>query len=490
MAKKNPVAIETTGFFCGTPERISPPGDKPRIRGAQQKTCLTAGFFVVRPSGFPLSGINLESAAHSKKTCLTAGFFVVRPSGFEPLAYRVGVCHSIQLSYGRIFSRSYYSKVRPKSKADFLFPFGGGYAILRKSNLYRKDTPSMKHTHLHTRLLALLLCCALVLPLSACGEAKSTTQQIFAMDTVMDLTAYGKKADDGINAAISIINSMDTLLDPENERSKTYEINHAMGSPVVVNEQIAKMLRTALTVYERTNGAFDLTTYPLSKLWGFIDQNYRVPSDAEIERLLPCVDMSKVQLATTDDSANSLVTMPADMALSFGAVAKGCASDYAIQAMRAAGVTSGVVSLGGNVQTLGKKPDGSDWNIAIQDPNDTGSYLGYLTVGETAVITSGSYQRYFTEGGQKYHHILSPATGRPVNNGLLAVTIVCEDGTLADCLSTAMFVLGPQAALNYWRTYGGFEMLLVKADGHVVLTNGLYGQFTPNGDSYVVDYAS
>ena len=93
MAKKNPVAIET------------------------------AGFFVVRPSGFPLSGINLESAANSKKTCLTAGFFVVRPSGFEPLAYRVGVCHSIQLSYGRIFSRSYYSKVRPKSKADFLFPF-------------------------------------------------------------------------------------------------------------------------------------------------------------------------------------------------------------------------------------------------------------------------------------------------------------------------------------------------------------------------------
>ena len=122
--------------------------------------------------------------------------------------------------------------------------------------------------------------------------------------------------------------------------------------------------------------------------------------DAEIERLLPCVDMSKVQLAETDDSANYLVTMPADMSLSFGAVAKGCASDYAIQAMRAAGVTSGVVSLGGNVQTLGKKPDGSDWNIAVQDPNDTGSYLGYLTVGETAVITSGSYQRFFAEGGQ------------------------------------------------------------------------------------------
>ena len=123
MVKKNHVAIETTWFFRGTPERISPLGDKPRIRSAQQKNLPHGRFFMVRPSGFPLSGINLESAAHSKKTCLTAGFFVVRPSGFEPLAYRVGVCHSIQLSYGRIFSRSYYSKVRPKSKADFLFPF-------------------------------------------------------------------------------------------------------------------------------------------------------------------------------------------------------------------------------------------------------------------------------------------------------------------------------------------------------------------------------
>ena len=148
MTKKNHVAIETTGFFRGTPERIPPLGDKPRIRGAQQKNLPHGRFFVVRPSGFPLPGINLESAAHSKKPAsrqvfrgtperispfgdkprirgaqqknLPHGrFFVVRPSGFEPLAYRVGVCHSIQLSYGRIFSRSYYSKVRPKSKAGF-----------------------------------------------------------------------------------------------------------------------------------------------------------------------------------------------------------------------------------------------------------------------------------------------------------------------------------------------------------------------------------
>lgn len=141
------------------------------------------------------------------------------------------------------------------------------------------------------------------------------------------------------------------------------------------------------------------------------------------------------------------------------------------------------------MQTLGKKPDGSDWNIAVQDPNDTGSYLGYLTVGDGRHHLR-QLPALFHRGRAEIPPHPLPKTGLPVNNGLLSVTIVCEDGTMADCLSTAMFVLGPQAALNYWRTYGGFEMVLVKSDGHVILTNGLYGKFTPNGDNYVVQYES
>ena len=119
---KSPKTCLTAGFFVVRPSGFPLSGINLESAAHSKKTCLTAGFFVVRPSGFPLSGINLESAAHSKKTCLTAGFFVVRPSGFEPLAYRVGVCHSIQLSYGRIFSRKYYSKVRTKCKAGFSVP--------------------------------------------------------------------------------------------------------------------------------------------------------------------------------------------------------------------------------------------------------------------------------------------------------------------------------------------------------------------------------
>lgn len=347
---------------------------------------------------------------------------------------------------------------------------------------------SMKHTKTSYKIIALLLCVSMLLPLSACGKEKLVEQQIFAMDTLMDLKAYGKNAETALNDAIGVINGLNALLDPELESSKVYAINHAQGDTVVVNGQIAKMIQTAQTVSQQTDGALDLTVYPLMQAWGFIDGNYRIPDDETIEALLAKVDMSSVALTALSDDGSYLVSVPAGAALSFGAVAKGCASNYAINAMRAAGVTSGVISLGGNVQTLGTKPDGSDWNVAIQDPNDTGDYIGYVSVGETAVITSGSYQRNFTEGGKLYHHILDPATGAPAETKLQSVTIVCSDGILADCLSTAMFVLGEADALSYWRTYGGFEMILVTTDGRVVLTEGLYGRFTPNGDNYEYSY--
>ena len=151
---------------------------------------------------------------------------------------------------------------------------------------------------------------------------------------------------------------------------------------------------------------------------------------------------------------------------------------------------SAMLSLGGNVQTLGLKPDGSKWTVAIQDPNNTSSYVGVINVGETAVITSGSYQRNFTDThGKFYHHILKPSTGYPVTNSLVSVTIICTDGVMADCLSTAMFVLGETAALNYWRTYGGFEMVLITSDNRIICTSGLLEEFTLSNSNYTLSYS-
>jgi thiamine biosynthesis lipoprotein len=339
--------------------------------------------------------------------------------------------------------------------------------------------------------IAALLCFSLLLPLSGCGENKSYEKQLFSMDTVMTLTAYGKDAAEGLTSAAGVIESLDTMMDPENENSAVYAINHANGSSVVVKGQVAEMLDTAESVYTRSSGAFDPAIYPLVKVWGFIDGKYTVPSPDEITALLGSINFSNIDITAFSDSDDYLVTVPAGTELTFAAIAKGCASNYAIAALRAAGVTSAIVSLGGNVQTLGKKPDGTNWNIAVQDPNNTGSYVGVLSAGETAVVTSGGYQRYFYgDDGVRYHHILDPVTGYPAESGILSATVVCSDGMLADALSTTMCILGENRALDYWRTYGGFDMILVTDDGRVVVTDGLYDTFSAYGDSYSVEFVS
>ena len=355
----------------------------------------------------------------------------------------------------------------------------------------------MKKPNTLTRILCALLCALLMLPLAACGETKESRSVVFAMDTTMTLVAYGKNRESGLAAAESVLYSMDAMLDPEREGSTVWAINHANGENVVVPGQVADMLSAAKQVYKQSSGALDLTVYPLLKLWGFIDSKYYVPYDYEILDQLSRVCFDKVILTSFPSSGTYTVSMPSYGEMSFGAVAKGCAADKAIAAMRAAGVTSGIVSLGGNVQTLGLKPDRTQWRVGIEDPNNPGSsYVGVLNVGETAVVTSGSYQRNFTDvtTGNTYHHILKPQSGYPVSNNLVSVTIICKDGTMADCLSTAMFVLGEVQSLNYWRQYGktdggGFDMVLITKDNRIICTKGLLEDFTLVNKGYTVSYS-
>lgn len=346
----------------------------------------------------------------------------------------------------------------------------------------------MRHIKTGYKTICILLCLCALLALAGCGETKMSQRQVFAMDTVMTLTAYGNKADIGLNAAQSVIQSMDTMLDPDVDTSVAYAINHANGANVSISGQVADMLSTAKTVYDHSDGALDLTLYPVIKRWGFTDGRYYVPTEEEklYDLSLKCFD--KMVLTSFPSSGSYAVSFPSYAQISFASVAKGCASENAISAMKQAGVESGIISLGGNVQTLGVKPDGSNWNVAIQDPGNTSSYIGVVSVGETAVITSGTYQRYFVQNNKTYHHLINPTSGNPVSNSLTSVTIICEDGTLADCLSTAMFVLGETKALNYWRAYGDFEMILVDNANNITCTKGLIEKFTLSNNSYTLKF--
>ena len=345
------------------------------------------------------------------------------------------------------------------------------------------------------RLTALLLALAAALPLSGCGESAAYQKEVFAMDTVMTLTAYGPKGEAGLVAGAAVIDSMESMLDPEKTTSVVYAMNHAGGAAVSVPGQIARMLQDAQLIYERSKklgaNSLDLSVYPLVRLWGFVDGSYYVPSEAEIASARAQLKFDQVVLNSFPSSGGYEVTMPADCELTFGAIAKGCTAAYVLAAMRNAGVTSAIVSLGGNVQTLGLRPDGSRWRIGIADPKSPDTYLGILSAGETAVVTSGGYQRYFTDArGKTYHHLIDPRTGRPSDNSLLSATVICEDGAMADALSTAMFILGETNALRYWRSYGrDFEMILVTKDFEVICTSGLIEEFELDNPNYTLKFS-
>ena len=244
----------------------------------------------------------------------------------------------------------------------------------------------------------------------------------------------------------------------------------------------------ALDLYDSTGHVFDITIYPVMKLWGFADQKYKVPTDDQLAAALSLVDAGTLDY---NKSKKTVAFTQEGTQIDFGGIAKGYTSATVAQLFKDMGVTSGLINLGGNVQTVGLKPDGSEWKIGIQDPNNSDGMLGVVETHDKAVITSGGYERYFEEDGVTYHHIIDPATGYPANNGLTSVTIVCDDGTLADGLSTSLFIMGRDKATAYWQKHPkDFDFILCQDDGTLVVTEGLKDIFTPADDNAKVEYVT
>ncbi len=322
-------------------------------------------------------------------------------------------------------------------------------------------------------VLAVLLMFVLVLP--GCGrkqEAPAAEASLFAMNTYMTFTAYGERAEEALDAARQQIQDAEALWSVTDENSEIYRANHSGGQTIQVSEETAAILSFALERAEKTGGALDPTIYPVLEAWGFTTDQKQVPSDEEIASLLAYVGYSRISLEGTQ------LTVPEGMELDLGAVGKGYTADLVTETLAGYGVESAVISLGGNVQAIGSRPDGSDWRIGIREPWGEGN-LGILEVSDAAVVTSGGYENYFEDGeGNIYWHILDPKTGHPANSGLQSVTIVSTAGKLCDALSTALFVMGADGAENYWRENGGFDMLLVTDDGEILITEGIAQQFT------------
>jgi len=348
------------------------------------------------------------------------------------------------------------------------------------------------------RLFLAILCLVIVLPVSflgfGCTGPQEYTGQQFLMDTVIEITVYGQGEETNREAVLAAFDAIKEVADRTDrfaqkgtaafERSDVCRINSMAGlQQVKVSHDVMEMLLLSKKYYEITGGAFDVTVGPLMDLWGF-GSDPAVPKEEVVREKLKLVGMDKVLLDAKNDT---VFLTQKGMSIDLGGVAKGYAAEKAAKVIEEKGIKQAIINAGGNVVVLGGKTERDPWKLGIQDPRDSSSLIAVLGLRDKAAVTSGDYQRYFESGGKRYHHLLDPATGMPAREAI-SVTVVCDSSAVADILSTALFVLGPEKGMELSRNLEGVDVLFVSSDKRITVTPGMREAVTVDpGEAYSYD---
>lgn len=286
----------------------------------------------------------------------------------------------------------------------------------------------------------------------------------FYFDTVISITVYSSEDEKCLDGCFALAEYYEGLLSRTKEGSDIYKINHAAGEEVLVSPETLELLETALEYAKLTKGKIDPTIGSVSELWDFHPEAAPMLPDPEnLRTALSHVDYQKIEI-----SENMVTLSDPEAVLDLGFIAKGYIADKIKEYLRTEGVSSAIINLGGNVLTLGSRPDNTPYVIGIQEPfGDTGAYVTTLSVRDRSVVSSGIYERCFTYDGKLYHHILDTSTGYPIENDLLAVTILSDSSMEGDALSTICFTLGFHEAFAYIETLPDVDALFITSDGEI-----------------------
>ncbi len=297
------------------------------------------------------------------------------------------------------------------------------------------------------------------------------------MGTLLMHKAYGRHPLWALRAVQREVRRLERLLSRFDPKSEISRINRSAGlGRIKLSRETYALLSKAQEISKLSEGAFDITVGPLIKLWDYKHSNI-VPDETEILKAISLVGFSNLQLDTTSMTAK--LRLPGQM-IDLGGVGKGYASDRAMEVFRGRGITSAFTNIGGNVSTLGSKPDGSPWQVGIRHPRQEDQLIGAVSVSGQSVVTSGDYERYFIDQqGVRRHHLLDPLTGYPADSGLVSVTVVHETAMLADALSTAVFVSGMDKGLKLLEKIPTAQAVLVDQNLDVHVTKGLKDRFEP-----------
>ncbi|TVR86776.1 MAG: FAD:protein FMN transferase [Spirochaetaceae bacterium] len=330
------------------------------------------------------------------------------------------------------------------------------------------------------RLFALAIISALTIAIVSCdrrpGEPVSRSEMWLGTVTsvVIHDSRFPSTVLDRVFERVEEIQWRMTINEPDSEVSL---VNAAAGNhPVRVSPDTFEVIEMSLAYARHTNGAFDPTIAPLVKLWDIGSESERVPTESEIEEALSFINYTLVEL--NPDNFEVYLPVPG-MALDLGGIAKGYAVDEAARILKDAGIQHALVDFGGDVYTIGSRPDGNRWRIGIQDPVNTarGRFVGIVEQTGRSIVSSGDYERYFVEDGVRYHHILDPDTGHPARSGLVSVTVQAPTAITSDAVSTGAFVMGLEAGMALVERLPDTEGVFVTEDKQVYLSSGLDGSF-------------
>ncbi len=291
-----------------------------------------------------------------------------------------------------------------------------------------------------------------------------------AMDTYMNFKVFGSNSMYAIEEIQDEVKALEGSLSATDKKSEIFGLNN--NGQAKLSGDTIELVNRSLELCDSLGGALDISVYPIVREWGFISGDYKVPSGSEIEELLTKVNYKNIKVD------NNTVTLKDGMQLDLGAVAKGYAADKCLDIVGNEALKSAILNFGGTVATYGLKPDGSRWKVAITDPDNTSEYFGYLSCETAVVATSGGYERYFEKDGKTYIHIINPETGYPVDNGVKSVSVVCSEGVYADALSTALYVMGKDKAMEYFKKHRDFDFIILTDDNKMYISSGISADFT------------
>ncbi|MBE7012117.1 MAG: FAD:protein FMN transferase [Ruminococcaceae bacterium] len=303
-------------------------------------------------------------------------------------------------------------------------------------------------------LIALMIGCLIFCFWLISNKNNKYEKQEFIMDTTCSITLYGKECEAAGNAIFDEIRRIDSLMNMHDEKSEISRINRAKANEKIkVSNDTYYVLKTALEICRESDGAFDITIAPVTSLWDFKSGKAEIPSEESIKNALLCVGYYNIVL----DGNNTVYKLKDESCIDLGAAAKGYAGDKALEVAKKYSLTGGIIDLGGNILCFGENPTGDNgkWKVGIQTPfKQTGTYEKIIEIDNKTVVTSGTYQRYFEKSGKIYHHIIDPETGYPSRQKYNSVTIVADSSLKADCLATAIFVMGEKGK-NLAKKYNG-----------------------------------